>query len=266
MRRLHFAALLTVFALGATTSAEAGMVTVNSTGIAVRAQPDFLTAPADDLYTGTVIDGADYNISASIGGASSDGTIKFSESATQTVFDMSFTQARSGVIGGSYTYAFGGFLFTADEAGLTYSLDGAYSSENGYTILAVSFYDQTAGSASIFNSAQSAFAGGGSFVLGGTDGDAYSLTGNQAGSLIAGHQYRIHIDLLSQDASLEGSDGGADSEGFVRLTVSRQAAEPVPEPASLSLFGLGALGLAGVRLRRSPPPELKTSAQTGFFF
>jgi hypothetical protein len=51
------------------------------------------------------------------------------------------------------------------------------------------------------------------------------------------------------------SDAGGDGFGFSEVAFGVSSPVTVPEPASLALFGLGTLGLAGWRLRRQHSPR-----------
>lgn len=86
------------------------------------------------------------------------------------------------------------------------------------------------------------------FVLGGSGGDASNYSpGSLSGNLIAGNTYEYYWY-----ATIHGypdADGGASAVGNFTLVLGDGAAA-VPEPASITMFALGALGMMFARRKR----------------
>jgi len=62
--------------------------------------------------------------------------------------------------------------------------------------------------------------------------------------------YNMNLDLWGKTFEFFNPNLNADTDDNLRFYVSTLTVEPVPEPATLALFGLGAAGIAAVRRRR----------------
>lgn len=222
---------------------------------------------------------ADLSFGLSLPGASAtttslpDGTLATTaadlfEQNGSTTFQFDFDHHRSGAFGeGANASSFIQMFFTASENAL-YTASGFYQLTTGTN--AVSYRailtDQTNG-AGLFDSLQTSDqTPGEQFVLGGAGGDLDPLngvnyfTGSLHGELIAGHQYVLEtsaaIQTFNYTDNYNVGDAGASANGALTLVIDPNLQPPpqppvgTPEPASMALFGMGALGLIALRRRR----------------
>ncbi|MEZ6097083.1 MAG: PEP-CTERM sorting domain-containing protein [Pirellulaceae bacterium] len=75
-----------------------------------------------------------------------------------------------------------------------------------------------------------------------------SSTGSTAGSLINGHQYQLASSWSMSNFNAMGG-GGGQTVGTAQARLDFSTAQ-VPEPASLGILGMGAIGLISLRRRR----------------
>jgi hypothetical protein len=147
-----------------------------------------------------------------------------SSSASQLISLTAFAGLDAVVDAGNAAFDFGGFL-------------GGFSTQGDHMTLAATFLDAGAGTI-------------GSSLLGPvTDADRGNVTGllrrSTSGVLPAGTR-AVQIMLLATRSNGSYNDGYADELSF---TLTSTAAA-VPEPATVSLLGLGVLALGGVAARR----------------
>lgn len=202
-----------------------------------------------------MIDGVDH----SIGGVDVDTgrsasiTTNYGEpNANTVILEWRTSHAHGGV---DWTYVFSNSVtrFTADQNSLTYAIDGAWKIDGvaGPPTIAQRTYlvDLTAGSG-LFDSYQvSRYSLNVDLAVDG-GGDHVSIaSGSLTGSLVLGHEYEWYFNTYIP-RSLEGNEGGAVGSGFRTLTIASDVSA-VPEPLSLTLFGLGGLGLAVAQRRRT---------------
>jgi hypothetical protein len=211
-------------------------------------------ASAESYFSVNGLDGLTYSSTVSAAGSTSSGSSNLgAPNANTVVMTRSWNSSRAAAdapeaqaIYGNNTYSASSFWFTAEE-GLTYSISGHFNNSDGNTIFQLLLFDRTSPHSPgwLYYTSQSSLSPGPSyFEAGGLGGPGtFPLTG----MLEKGRVYEFGHQTWSY-----GKDGGATASGEAMLTLSRL--NPVPEPASLTLFGLGALGLAAgrKRLRRRP--------------
>lgn len=146
-------------------------------------------------------------------------------------------------------------LFTVD-ANTTYSLSGKFdvtdvTSPSPGSVHFVGYLVDLTTTTYLFLSEQfSRETANESYVLGGNGGDwGNSLAGSLTGNLIAGHNYKWH-SLASIVAYTVTGDGGASAEGDITLKIGSGGTTTVPEPSSLAMWGIGALGMMFARRKR----------------
>lgn len=150
--------------------------------------------------------------------------------------------------------------FTVD-ADMTYNLSGTYSvtdvTSPGIVFFDALLYDLTAGLQLFGSQTESRDTTNESLVLGVGGGDYFNAAhvGSVSGNLIAGRTYQLYFHAFTRAAAPSG-DGGAIATGNVTLQLG-SGVDAVPEPASLAMWGLGALGMAiQVRRRKRRQPDL----------
>ena len=231
----------------------AGLVTVTSQ----TAQTHVGTfVPSNDFnsafYNGTALDGIDHTATAvhdTFGSYST--TANLSEQPLNATLSYQFEGSTAGV--GAAALSLAVVTFTANSDNLLYALSGNYSYENASSnpdnitaMFSVYLRDVTA-SAFAFRNEQAAFATNPvNMTVGGTFEDVvgapFILEGLLSGTLINGHVYEFSY-------TADTRYGTIDSSGNVLLSITSETSA-VPEPGSLSLFSLGAVGLGFMARRR----------------
>lgn len=255
MRRATLYLTLIAVAMSWLRGADAAVVTITSNEVHTaqiydnggQGHYDF-----DDYY-GTTIPTTDFLLESSNLSADqyAKTTLNYSAAGGQTVLDAQFSFSRQG---GQYdsSRTYGVMSFTVD-ADTTYKITGNIAVDDiaadGSSVVHFGTYlvDTTSGYLEDTYH-QSRNTTDESFVLGVAGGDWYyymrpgsSLTG----SLVAGHQYLWRYEAFNQ--AYPDADSGATATGAFNLTIGEAAA--VPEPATLTIWGLGALGALLLRRR-----------------
>jgi hypothetical protein len=209
---------------------------------------------AGDYQSNTVLDNVDH----SIGGVVDDGrsvaiTTNYGQpNADTVVLKWTMSHTHGGV---DWTHVETNSItrFIAEQDSLTYEIDGKYEIDGvsgpPHIWQTTRLFDMTSGLL-LFDSYIGSLNtlnvvhyldGGGEFG---------PVTGSLTGSLILGHEYEWSFNTFVGRSEGEdgGCAGGAAGSGFRTLTIASNASA-VPEPASLTLFGLGALGFVAIRRR-----------------
>jgi hypothetical protein len=179
--------------------------------------------------------------------------INYNASGNNATFSQEISQGRDGSL---YSYALhdSDMYFTV-SANTTYTLSGYYhvddpGTSSGY----VAYYSQLVRADGVLPQSLSYSyqisdnTTDESFVLGGPGGDSVSqVSGSLTGELVAGGEYFWKTYIVFQGNKDEGN--GAIARGNFTLTLGNGAA-PVPEPAALAVWVVGALGMSFVGRRR----------------
>ena len=149
------------------------------------------------------------------------------------------------------SYGFSDTEFTV-TANTTYNLSGYYNvldvTSSGKVYFQSSLYDYSTNSYLSYDYQYSENTLNENFVVGGAGGDSYNYSlGSLSGNLIAGNTYQYYWKAYVY--SHPDADGGASAVGNFTLVLGDGAA-PVPEPASIAMWGLGALGMVFARRKR----------------
>lgn len=185
-------------------------------------------------------------VEASAGSSYSRIQVDYTASASGTTFSNDLSQRRDGDFFAFTNGLDNSMLFTVD-ANTSYSLFGFYDVTDVSSAGKVRFHstlmDVSASNALLFESAQESLSTmNESFVLGGAGGDSINInSGSLTGTLIAGHSYAWFFQAFMQ--ARPTADDGASALGNVSLILSDGGTNPVPEPTSIALFGIGAIGL-----------------------
>lgn len=240
-------------------STQAGPITVTSQmAQSYAAKYDFDLNGWDYVltsYAGTALDGVDHSSTSIHANGSHTTTANLSETSQAATFDYSFGGSMAGLA--TATLATAAVQFTATGSNLSYSISGDYSytypephggfNESSSAFFSVYLLDMTTNTMLFINSQNSYFLTGPvNYVVGGTDGNSNTLAGSLNGLLISGHQYEM---VFGTDDRAGNQAQAFTTTGNVVLNITSDVAE-VPEPASLTLLGLGSLGLLAVRRRR----------------
>lgn len=238
------------------TQSQAGLITVTSNNVtsSVGDGGTVPTSVASDTSSETSIPTID-TVSASVGANESTTTYEFSQTTEAASLEFDWDHMRTGVARAN-AYSGVSLAFTAN-ADATYDISAFYDMTGDHEIrFFAQLFDQTTGIVRLLrNSQESKDTLDETFLLGETGGDESNLQeGSLTGSLASGHEYVLNFNMSIQaiDFGLGGvTSTGATAEGSLNLTITESpAAQPVPEPSTLALLGLGGLGLCGSRWRR----------------
>jgi hypothetical protein len=184
------------------------------------------------------------------GNSSANLTYNLREEGGQVILDWRFDDARDGA-SNSYADSFGHLIFTVD-ADTAYDLSGVYTLDGGSRVYQrVYLHDITAGEYAAFSYNESYATENQVLQVGQASGGINNVFGSTTGTLVAGHRYEFGYEYLIH--AYPNADSGATALGQLNLTLGAPALSAVPEPATLTLWGLGALGCAAVRYRRRKP-------------
>lgn len=241
------------FVMAACGHVHAGVITVTSHTAQAYAGT---FVPSNDFnsafYNGTALDGVDHAATAvhnTFGSYST--TANLSEQPFGATLSYNFGGSATGVGAGSLSLAV--VTFTANSDNLLYSLSGDYSYENASSnsdhisaFFGVWLFDQTANAYVFRNEQYAEVTNSFHMTVGGTFEDLATLPpyleGSVNGALINGHQYELIYAADSRYGELTTS-------GNVLLNITSEASA-VPEPASLTLLGLGTFGMGFMMRRR----------------
>lgn len=204
---------------------------------------------ASAFYMGTALDGTDHVSAAVHSSGTYTTTINLSEQAQSATLDYGFSGTLSAVTSAALSLTV--TKFSASGSNLAYSVSGDYSysypgpfvgfNQNIFADLYVHLLDLSTNTMLFVNRQTSTYATGPfAFTVGGTAGTLpYALDGSLSGALVSGNEYEFvyAVDSRAGNVSTFSADGN------VLLNVTSDVAE-VPEPASLTLFGLGGLVFA----------------------
>ncbi|MEQ9411144.1 MAG: PEP-CTERM sorting domain-containing protein [Fuerstiella sp.] len=242
--------LLVLACLALSATANAGVLLTSNN---VRAE-FFSDGEADrDTYTGTGFPASHHvAVASGVGVVASEIQVDHNQTAGGETLSYAFDLHRTANELDFAQAANVDMSFTVD-ANTTYDLSGEfhvrdYSRNAGRVYFEAYLWDQTASSYVFSNRQQSINTLNESLLLGGTAGDVSnnSLIGSLTGTLEAGHTYLFLYVATVQ--ALDDDGAGARGAGFVTLEFA-DAAQPVPEPASVAMWGLGILGLTCCRRR-----------------
>ncbi len=196
-------------------------------------------------YSGTSIPPNPIVVESPLGNYYSSVQVDFNASGDDATISNGFSMNRSGVNGdwargNSQIY----FTVSTDTA---YSVEG-YINQNGgsseaYIELGSHLYDFTVPQW-LFTSSNYSF-------ISPTEITTVTL-GSQTGTLLAGHNYGWFTSEIT-DTNYYDDDGG-EASGNITMTLGAgvtSSGSSVPEPASLAMWGLGAIGMAFARCRRN---------------
>ncbi len=234
----------------------AAVVTVTSSNTSVHAADTSNVGASTVSDTGTGLNRVAI-ISAVDGNASSTTTLTWTSALGFTEFRFDLVQS----VGAnptpfSNTSSDSNVLLFTVDSNTTYEISGLWTL-NGTAVVTsdVHLSDETAGGFLFVDRSVSFNTPNEVFVLGTpNDGDFNNTTaGSLTGTLTAGHSYAFYF----ADSINVGQTGStfASAEGFLRLQIgSPPVTGAVPEPASVGLWSLGALGcaLAAHRRRKAP--------------
>jgi hypothetical protein len=169
-----------------------------------------------------------------------------------TAFDLGFTHSRTGTLG-SHSESSGSLYFTPTDNSTSYALSGNYTFTSPYAQLHSNLIDVGTG-ISVFSDDHTyndSGLAGGTFTVGGTQGQYNSPPVALSGALIAGHHYHWVYDVYIQ--AYPNADSGAIGSGRLTLSFSDSAnapaATPLPSAALGGLVLLGGLSAGGLGRR-----------------
>lgn len=183
---------------------------------------------------------------ATDGSAKSSATYNWTNSSSQAVFESNITKQHFDTVGHTYNYQ--EFAFTLTQT-VNFSLAGRIVGEAGDEDTYSYLYVELSNQAGLVIGREFDYARGTAFdqsIDGVRQGNRdYGFQGVLSGEIGPGKYY-----FLASVAIQSGSSGdGMAAKGFTRLTLSDPNAA-VPEPATLTMWGLGALGCAVAAYRR----------------
>jgi len=231
--------------------AEAGPVTIDWNYLSADANDGETSLYASDTYMATPLTATE-SLMAEQNGVSNHTELEFTEFPNGQSFN--FTELNHMRTGSESDYArtFVQIYFTANQ-NTTYDLSGNYAVTHTKAASKVYFdvyLKNSSTSAYLFQHNQRSLnTVNESFVLGQTAGDdGDEPVGSLTGALVSGQQYIFRVDAGT--AALGTSDDGAAGTGKITLNIGDvPVGSTIPEPASITLWGLGTLGL-GVMVRR----------------
>ncbi len=256
--RQHFSKLLTLFLMTASSAiivSTASAITITSSTITLR---DTVVDPTDGSYTtdSTTVTPTTlpYNAISTVSASSnSNATATYSFSQTSMDVDMSFNPADAyyaPTFGASLGESFGEIFFTTNED-IDYTISGGFQYTGGLGSLGLDVFIQDMSDSSIIfrNKQMSSWVTPGeTFYVGGSDGEYYNENIGSVTDLLNTGSYRFRWQWWVLDRSNGNSPLTASGDFNISFTPSGPA--PVPEPATLLLFGTGLIGLVGSKLRK----------------
>ena len=233
-------------------AADGGMIiTSNSLTAELINNPSF--GAKSVTYNGTSIP-TSHLVDATAGDFYSRIQVDYTASGGGETLSHKFFQKRDGDFGDNSQGFASEMLFTVD-ANTTYSLSGKFdvtdvtSSSPGSVHFVGYLFDATTSTYLFLSEQSSRETANESYVLGGIGGDwSNDLAGSLTGNLIAGHIYKWH-SLASIIAYTVTGDGGASAEGDITLKIG-SGGSAVPEPSSIAMWSLGAIGMMFARRKR----------------
>lgn len=211
---------------------------------------DGVSGGQSDSFSGTAIPTSQL-LTATDGTAYSKTQIDYSAGGSWTTMSYALDQQRPGAFI-SRGQSFNQYLTFSVDVDSTYDLSGDYTvtdvtTDSGQVLFNLYLYDETDATYLAYNRQESRNTTNESFTLGLMEGDyVHEFTGSLTGDLLVGHQYRWFWQALTQ--TNPDADGGASAVGNITLTV--HDANPIPEPATFTLFAIGLAGLCAMRRRR----------------
>lgn len=176
--------------------------------------------------------------------------VDYAQSGGGETLSSDITQKRDGdVYDYSHEYSYTDFTVTANT---TYNLSGYYNvhdvTSSGRVYFQTYLYDYTNGIHLSYDIQESYNTLNENIVVGGAGGDSWNGSiGSLSGNLIAGNTYQYYWETLIQ--AYPDGDGGASASGNFTLVLGSDTAA-VPEPASIAMWGIGALGMMFARRKR----------------